>query len=325
MLASGFGPNAARTRNVVGVWGLNIESERTNVVVASRGWGAGPGSGAWGHGDMQRTDSVPDPTGASAGTRFASSGSQASDYFYFAPAVSSPVAFSTWARGEAGAGVFGYVFFLADPYPAGLEVVTTATWKRLSITASAGYRFEIETRGVAGAQPITTPTSTDVYAAQAEPNAKYPSSYIPTTDAAVTRAAEKLTATDPCLTPDGWLDAEITLAPNYASGEQMAQHDLLYFDDQNRLYIDTNNTVVLALNAVPALVSDTLTWSREQELTVRVKTSASGEELTVLGASSGASSKTAPTAPKLAAGPVTILGGAQGAQECADLRHLQFQ
>jgi hypothetical protein len=330
-LCTGFGPDAPRARNVspgpaAGAWGLAIESERTNNVVHSDSWKIG-----WEDGEtpMKLSRNIDDPAGGSEATIFYSDGNEHSWYY---PAKGRAI--STWVRG-AGAPAGGvYAHFRHNSSDVHFREVTSTEWARLSFTEPEDVEdgIALETRAVpVGAAEITEPTSIVAFGAQVEPEVAYPSSYIPTKGAPITREAERLfTDAGDMLLPGGYLNVTMRVAPHFATMEQGApEYNLLYIDPEHRLFMRREgklSRVVLRIDDVE-VKSRPVAFSREQELTIRAKSQAgAGVELTVSGATSGDGTTMGGEAGPLPTDKIIyILSKDSGAEECADLRSIRFQ
>ncbi|TKD02451.1 hypothetical protein E8A74_28575 [Polyangium fumosum] len=205
-----------------------------------------------------------------------------------------------------------------------------ANWKRYEVGEDDGY-FLLETRGDGDGDPAPIETSTAVFAygAQLETkdnnsSVKYPSSYIPTTQAQErTREADKLSViAPPIVAPDGYFHVKIRFAPNYATAETTEnEHDLLNINNDNRLFFRfSDRKIVFRINKVE-LASVELAWIRDQEIQVEAIHSATEQRLIV----SAGGTFSGPAQPPV---PVNnsfyVLGNGSGAQECADLRYLGF-
>lgn len=199
-----------------------------------------------------------------------------------------------------------------------------ATWQRFDYTYTAQGGSVIN---VAVGRGNTVPAgSCWVWGAQAEQDAKYPSSYLPTTTATKTRDADVLSIPSPSLVaPGGRFDFDLVFAPNYSSSEQGADHNLLYFGANDRVFLQqSTRKVVLRIGGADVL-SNALTWSREQTIRVRARHASSGRYLEISGAASGNGSTNAGAASALTLpGTAYLLGSNTGAEECADLRVVRF-
>jgi hypothetical protein len=318
-LAMGYPPNAARPRSVGIAWGLSVESARTNVVLDSdtwtgTNWPINPNYG------MAATPMQSDPAGTKLAVRFDSTGNQESsnNKTYANGGVAS-----AWLYGAAGSAPYAH-FHAGDKW----IDVTDMKWTRYSLAAGAGPLFITTRDDPPGAGVINGNTSTVTFGMQLEQAVKYPSSYIPTGGAKVTRAADKLYSTFPSqILPGGYFDVEIHFAPNYASGEATAaQHTLLYIDNNNRLYIDyPSGAVVLKTGGQTLQSAAGATWKREQELVIIARNLQNKRELSLTGASTGNFSiSDAQDQPTPTNKNVYILGTDMGAEECADLRQIAF-
>ncbi len=323
-IRTGFAVDAPRARNTGSGWGLTIESARTNYVKNSVSWsGAG-----WVVANMAVTPGSADPSGGSAATLFSSAGSQRGNVQYLNTlGLSDPITASTWCRGTSGAPPYAHFVLWSQAFSSGAATdVTTTSWNRVHVTAPAAYTIELDTiGGPNGEPPIVVASALDAYGAQVESPARYPSSLIPSGDSPATRAAESLWSEIPGeLAPLGWVDATITFAPHYKAGEQMAQHDLVFFDLDNRVYVDLDSTIVARFSGVN-LSTNPLSWDRDQVLTVSVRSNTVERRLGVAGATTGDGETTA-----AAVGAVPLpakayfLGNASGSEEGADLRGLSF-
>src|SRR5262249_44671212 len=149
-------------------------------------------------------------------------------------------------------------------------------------------------------------------------------SYIPTTNVDITRSAESLyvpMAFAPNLMPGGFSRIELRFAPNYASGEQATDHDLIVFNDtDDHLFVrKADNAIVLSAGG-NGLASTRLQWSREQPLDVIAVNTATEFSLTVTVGMGTPQTQTLPQGKPLPTNAdLYILGSTKGAQECADL------
>src|SRR5690606_19537935 len=86
---------------------------------------------------------------------------------------------------------------------------------------------------------------------------------------------------------DGFYRLRLTCWPGYANGETAADHNLIYLDDDNRLYFRQSDQKMVFVVAGDALESSALTFSRWQELTITIEHSTNRRRLIVSGATSG--------------------------------------
>jgi hypothetical protein len=146
------------------------------------------------------------------------------------------------------------------------------------------------------------------------------------------READVLYANDAeALLVRGRLIAVVELAPGYAAGEQAADHDLLFIDPRNRVFLRADGAVVLPLSGSrgeATLETESLAWAREQPITVVVTSTAAGPSLHVVvdgGQDVSAADPEDVGALALPDPPrVHILGDRSSSQECADLRAVGF-
>jgi hypothetical protein len=163
----------------------------------------------------------------------------------------------------------------------------------------------------------------DVYAwgAQLEIS-KYPTSYIPTTTAAVFRSVDVLACTSVALaSPFSYADWTIHYRPNYAATETSVDHDLIFWDSTTRLYFRQSDAkFVLHSPGSADVVSAAQNFAREADMTIRIVHSSTAKSLTVNGVTVTGSVGTT----LAASTTIYVLGNASGAQECGDLVTLQL-
>lgn len=164
-------------------------------------------------------------------------------------------------------------------------------------------------------------------------SARYPSSAIATSDSARRREADVLYANNAeWLIWKGWVKALIEFAPNYDSGEQLADHDLLYIDSGSRVFLRASDGAVVMTvtgsRGSETLETESLSWEREQVFQVEVSSAPSGLSLRVTLDEGKDISVDEPSAvgaiPVPESGHIHILGDPDGSQECADLRRVEF-
>jgi len=118
---------------------------------------------------------------------------------------------------------------------------------------------------------------------QAE-NGLYPTSFFPNTGTSPTTRAQDLLVhnTPSILAPNGFFPGlDISVVPHYASTEYIADHNLVYFGANDRIFLrQADNKVVLRLGGAD-IVSTALTFAREDEIRVRAQHTAAGRRLFV--------------------------------------------
>lgn len=323
-LCRGYTKDVPRARNVGNGWGLSVEREGTNLVRNSARWALDVG---WGDGDMDAQTGMQDPAGGMDATEFASPGGDAghfSNYSYDNPQLSGQVA-SSWLRGSSGVAPYAHFRHVIEE---GWVDVDSDQWKRYVIVQNSNKTGDmaLETRNKPnGAGVIMGPTKVQAFGAQIEASVKYPSSYIPTGSAQVTRLAEVLYSNAPGdLIKGGWLDVEITITPHYRSDQKSEQHEILYFDDQNRLSIDMDEKVEFRI-ANDLIETKAIPFNAEDEVLIIARSTPTGRLLTVKVNGVEIESKTGRSEAAIQS-PVNfyILGDGTGAQESADLRAIKF-
>jgi hypothetical protein len=358
-LCVGFNADEPRARNVfpkmMEKWGLSVESSRTNNVLQSDSWHIQVNQYGWipsqsnlsENLDLSTNELDPNVSGPNDAAKFSTTmppyaSGQHSRYF----SVNGRV-LSTWVRGnglpstgcvdpQSMMGELCYAHFRHKDV-AGLYVnVKSDKWHRLSLTNSKSEpaALVLETRDVPkGAGLLMLPVSFVAYAAQAEPTGDYPSSYIKTGDMPVTRAAEKLYSTNTKdLLPNGYFKVTMKIAPNFnvstsLNEQSIDEYNLLYLDPKKRLFLKRGDRK-LYLEIEGGQVSSTaLKFAREQELTITVENrEGMPMTLTVEGADEGTGTFTGDPAKAVdTAKTLYILGKDAGAEECSDLRFIQFE
>jgi hypothetical protein len=320
---TGLGANAARARSVDGVaFGLSVEASLVNHVASldtiSAIW-AFANSAALGAGTLAGPDGSTAHELTWTTANFSVGAPAAAGFSVVGAGL--PARASIWAQGDVSTSIQSY------------DSASAAWTTTLAISASAWSRIDsgIASGGGSGSFSAWGDASFSLagkaflWGPQLEQRL-YPSSYMPSPSGGATRAADVLSIPSPTLVaPGGFFDMTLTVAPNYSQAEQGADHDLLFFDSNNRVFIQqSTHKIVLRIGGVDVL-SSALAWSREQGLTVRAAHQASGRTLTVSGATSGNGTATGASAAAITL-PATayMLGNASGAEECADLRSVGF-
>jgi len=331
-LKKGYGANAARARNTGTGVGLSVENAGANYLTFSESLAGAD----WTAGVMTVTTGHADPAGGSLARGFTQTGSQYGDYNQ--EPLSAPPdetrSVSGWCRGVAG--LAPYAHFRGYQLVANYADVMSTSWTRLSVTEDANVaagglnvmNFDTRAGEPTGAPAIAGTTTVHGYGWQKEgANVLYPSSWIPTTTDAVTRAADVLSCASSALSAGGFFDVAAVIAPNYADFETKADHDLLFFDADNRLYFkQSDRKLYHHFGGTVDIVSGALTFARDTGLAIRAQYRPSGRRLLVANAATGVvlfdsgvtSAGTSISLPATA----YLLGDDSGAQECSDLRSI---
>ncbi len=321
----GFGPNAPRARRVATEWGLNVESTRTNRLTTSRvaqpGWTLfhlGTVTPALGPDGLLLAALVSDTDAAN----------QTAVVEEHAADPSAQATVSAWVAGvTAGnqATIESNTFSNTAPSKNSVLITAQATWQRVSFTGTEGSGVAVDR--VRPAAVSASGVGSATFDLLSHETGRYPSSVILTAGAPVTREAEKLYSTVPAdLAPGGYFHVVITIAPNYASGEQSFDHDLIFFDPANRAYLRAQDHALLVLaEGATVLSTPPLSWSREQALRIEVANTPAERRLRVTGADGGDVTDASPVAGAFPSVPALhLLGDETGSQECADLRSITF-
>ncbi|MEQ9320071.1 MAG: neuraminidase-like domain-containing protein, partial [Polyangiaceae bacterium] len=114
----------------------------------------------------------------------------------------------------------------------------------------------------------------------------YPTSFIGADGVNFTRAAATLGTSTSVVADGGHFDVTVTYRPQYANDEVAGDHNIVYVDDDNRLYFkESTDAFVLRLDGQDVITTGSWTFARDDELTVRVQHLATGSALTVEGPS----------------------------------------
>ncbi|WP_433929683.1 hypothetical protein AB3662_38460 [Sorangium cellulosum] len=315
-------------------WGLSLEGARENRIPLST-----PGQRPWRVIYDASLAEARGPDGEMSAGRVSDEDTEQASAAYV-PVDRSDGSTSTisgWVGdidGEKGdfAWIRAFAFDDAAQADARTKVLAPArAWRRIDFTGVETDRAgQIWLYPAAGEAPRLSAAS---FAFLNLESARYPSSAIPTTGNARRREADVLYANNAeWLIWKGWFKALIELAPNYASGEQLADHDLLYIDPGNRVFLRASDgaLVMTATGARGAatLATEGLSWEREQAFLVELSSSPAGLSLQVTLDGEQEISVDAPAAVGAISVPesgrIHILGDPGGSQECADLRRVEF-
>lgn len=154
----------------------------------------------------------------------------------------------------------------------------------------------------------------------------YPTSFIGADNVNFTRAADVLRAAPEVIAPNGFYHMVLRYRPHYSESEQAVDHNLIFFDESNRLFLRQADAKLVLLVDGAELVSAALTFSRFQDLTITIEHSATRRRLLVAGATTGNGDTVgAPSAAiALPFGWAFLLGGSSGSEEGSELVGLDF-
>jgi hypothetical protein len=319
-LRLGYLDDEPRPRNVGKGWGLLLEPARTNLLPNSRWRGPGWASTGDAPGGAMNVSSTAgnDPAGGAEAVVFSSKGGQQS-----AMALGSGTVASSWLSGVDGSEPYAYFAYGPSAVP-----VLDPAWRRYEVpgdAASPDVRFRLETQSVGGYAAIQGETRIGAYAAQVE-NGRYPSSYIPTNGAQVTREADRLHVNRDDFAPGGYFDVTIRYAPHYSMAEQQYDHDLLAVEaDGVFVRMQPGGRLVLFVAGAQGDVRiEGLDWEREQTLVVQAQYLPDTRSLVVAGATTGndVAAQLGPMKPIAIDPRVWLLGDEDGPQESSDLKNL---
>lgn len=177
-------------------------------------------------------------------------------------------------------------------------------------------------------QPVNIPAETATLRAwgmQSEQRA-YPTSFQGADNATFTRAADVCRAVPDVIAPGGRYQMVLRYRPHYSESEQTVDHNLIYFDDSNRLFLRPTDSKFVLLVDGAELASAAVTFSRFQTLTITIEHSETRRRLLVAGATTGNGDTVgaATAAITLPLGWAFLLGGPSGSEEGAELVGLDF-
>jgi len=322
-LRLGYLKNQPRAHNVGKGWGLLLEPKRTNYLPHSdwqTGWAAGSGP----NGQMELAGGgVDDPGGGAGAIRVNSMGNQQSMVFDAAAGVAS-----TWIRASAAKDPAAYLAY-GSSYTA--VSGTIGVWSPFSVPRSimdSDDRYRLETQAMGMDPAITDMTGLDLFGAQVE-DGVYPTSFIPTNGAAVTREPDRVTMYTAALAPSGYFDVTIRFAPHYSSETQSIDHDILAIRSDN-VYVrlrPPGRAILLTPDLAENVELPGLTWDANEQIEMHARYLPNLREISVSGTKtgSGMASKAGPV-PKIVKDDVAwILSNNDGPQEAVDLRSLEVR
>ncbi|XXU54454.1 hypothetical protein WME81_42765 [Sorangium sp. So ce1078] len=335
-LVSGIAADVARARRTRddGLWGLSLESARENRIPLST-----PLQRPWRSFHDASLTEARGPDGEMSAGRVSDDdmGHAAAAYVPVDRSGGSTSTVSGWVgdvEGEEGdfAWIRAFTFDDAAQNDARTRVLAPArAWRRIDFTG-----VETERAGQIWVYPAAgddARLSAASFAFLSLESARYPSSAIATSGSARRREADALYANNAeWLIWKGWVKALIEFAPNYASGEQLVDHDLLYIDSGSRVFLRASDGAVVMTvtgsRGSATLETESLAWEREQALQVEASSGPSGLSLRVTVDEGEDIEVDEPAVvgaiPVPESGHIHILGDPDGSQECADLRRVEF-
>jgi hypothetical protein len=316
---TGFAENAPRAFSRDGsTWGLLLEPATTNLIREQdlANWGGAAGVNA---------ATGPDGNSSTCGSDDASAAAIETSTYVTTGTVASTDVYSGWVYNETEPTNDARI----DMSPGGSIGVTGAgVW---------GHYQAMTAVGSTNPTMVLTPRNTTVsdtgqsrfWGLQLEAHA-YATSFIGTDKVTFIRGAGTLSLPTPAdVFPGGYYDIEFVIRPLFASSEDSTNWFLLFLDaalgaadhvqmvgDRVRITVDDTNVVE----------SGVLTWSRHQELRIRVRHAPSGASIEMTGATTGDGAWTAAAQPATAL-PSTayLLGGSGGATEGFALDDITFR
>ncbi len=315
-IKGGLGANAARCRSTDGsAKGLNVERAATNLC-----WQSKDLSGAnWAVSGATPVVTV-NVQNAPDGTLTADELDITTGNGLFQDFNTDNVPFVASIWGQLLTGGAASTINLTNPNTGvpSTAMALTAGWLRYSVSIGANNPQGLFLQKNSG-------TKIGVFSFAQMETGKYPTSAFPAASTNATRAADVLAVPAPAnLAPGGYFDLDLTFAPNYSSADMGVDHDLVFFDSNNRVFVQQSTLKIVLRIGGADVLSSALTWSRETAIRVQAKHLSTGRSLTISGASTGngAASGVAVSTFSLPA-TAYVLGNASGAEECADLRSLQ--
>lgn len=314
-MVSGLGANALRTYSADGsTFGCAIEN-------SSKNWDLNTETGA----------SYTVLNGAalvSSNSNTAPDGNATADRFSWTTTANSLI--STAQASTAGAGACGSMWVLAQGSTTQIEsfdgaagawndvkTINSSTWVRLDSKRSPNGSPAVNYWGHHG---TVAAGSSWLWGAQLE-DLLYPTSYIPNTTTARTRAADVVSATASSVCLGGYFHVKIIFAPLYADTENTTDHNLFYLDANNRIFLQQNTKKIVLRIGGSNISSAALTWARNTAITVEaIHSSRTGRNLIVNGTSTTGSVASAISLPASA----YILGSNTGPEEGASLQYISF-
>lgn len=152
----------------------------------------------------------------------------------------------------------------------------------------------------------------------------YPTSFIGADNATFTREAEKLRIVPLAVSIDGYFDIDLAYRPHYAFDETANDHNLLYWDADNRFfYRASDQKYVLRLGGVNVIESSTQSFARHDEMSFEITHTKGSSRLKITEPGGGVEELFGDAGDALDVSSyewVYLLGGSSGSEEGSDLR-----
>lgn len=257
-LVTGIAANAAPAKSVDGVsFKVDVECARTNQPTNSGAWD--PGSAGWVAGTMTNVGTYLGPDGGAATAREFSSAVSGRYSSYHSGASAAGSAYSCWTSYISGNAT---VRFEIGGGGGNVFVPVSAGWRRSDLYCVPASSSPYLIQAIVGNVDIAA------YGLQEEVG-KYPSSYIPTAGAAITRATATLAAPHDQVAFDSGRIPELIWVPDFAYNETLL--DAVILDDsRGRLYYcQADQKFTFTMYGRGTIKSLACTFSREQAVTLR--------------------------------------------------------
>jgi len=316
---TGFAAHAARAFSRDGsAWGLLVEPAATNRIGAQ-------GFASWTPVGTPILSAATTPAGTSEGVNIEDDDGAAIEMETYALADLSAAAWSlsVWIQ------AIGAVSSVAQLQ---INGTTPSLAAASGVAADADWvlRTDSETLAVfAGLSARAIPRSTAAHVGSARfwgmqlEERDYPTSFIGSDNATFSRLADTVRAAAEAIAPGGFFSLELRYRPHYAEDEAATDHNLLWFDADNRAYYRASDDKFVLEIEGAIVASSAVTFNRHQELTLTLAHTFTGRTLTVAGATTGDGTTTGAALDAIVLPCVAfVLGTVAGAEHGADLTAL---